>query len=155
MIFFCLRAGALALSGGWLEFLTSRMSWRGAALGVGLFLVTFSLSLAETMWILVKLPAAYFSASHKVEFFAARAPAVRVVGLIGKNLLGVVHLVIGVLMSLPGVPGQGILTILLGLMLLDIPGTRALEIKIVSRPKVLRTINRIRARYHKQPLELD
>ncbi len=155
MTSFFLRTCALALSSGWLESLTSRISWRGAVLGVGLFLVTFSLSLAETMWILVKLPAAYFSASHTTEFFADRSRAVRVAGLIGKNLLGVVHLVIGVLMSLPGVPGQGILTILIGMMLLDIPGTRALEIKIVSRPKVLRTINRIRARYHKPPLELD
>jgi hypothetical protein len=40
-------------------------------------------------------------------------------------------------------------------MLLDIPGTRKLEIKIVSRPKVLNTINRIRARFHKPALELD
>lgn len=155
MTSFFMRAGALALGGGWLESLAARVSWRGAALGFGLFLITFSLSLAETALILVKLPAAYFSASHKVEFFADRAPAVRVLGLIGKNLLGLLHLVIGVLMSLPGVPGQGILTILIGIMLLDIPGTRALEIKIVSRPKVLRTINRIRARLHKPPLELD
>jgi hypothetical protein len=152
---FLVRACALALSGGWVESLTSRLSWRGAAWGVGLFLLTFSVSLAETVWILVKLPASYFSASHKVEFFADRSPAVRVVGLIGKNLLGVLHLVLGVLMSLPGVPGQGILTILIGIILLDIPGTRKLEIKIVSRPKVLGTINRIRARFHKPPLELD
>ncbi len=155
MTFFFLRACALVLGSSWLESLTSRMSWRGAAWGVGLFIVTFSLSLAETAWILVKLPAGYFSASHTAEFFADRAPAVRALGLIGKNLLGVVHLVIGVLMSLPGVPGQGILTILIGIMLLDIPGTRRLELKIVSRPKVLRTINRIRARFHKPPLELD
>ncbi len=126
MTFFFLRACALVLGSSWLESLTSRMSWRGAAWGVGLFLITFSLSLAETAWILVKLPAAYFSASHNVEFFADRAPAVRALGLIGKNLLGVVHLVIGVLMSLPGVPGQGILTILIGIMLLDIPCTRRL-----------------------------
>ena len=152
---FLVRACALALGGGWLESLTARLSWRGAAWGVGLFLVTFSLSLAETAWILVKLPARYFSPTHKVEFFADRPPAVRVLGLVGKNLLGVVHLVIGVIMSLPGVPGQGILTILIGIMLLDIPGTRRLELKLVRRPKVLSAINRIRARFHKPPLELE
>ncbi len=53
------------------------------------------------------------------------------------------------------VPGQGILTILIGIMLLDLPGTRNLELKLVRRPHVLGAINRIRARFHKPPLELD
>jgi hypothetical protein len=149
------RTWALAFDGGWLDALTAHVSWRGAAWGVGLFLLTFSLSLAVTAWILVKLPANYFSASHKFELFADRAPVLRVVGLIAKNLLGGVLFVLGVLMSLPGVPGQGILTILLGIMLMDIPGKHKAERKIISRPKVLRTINRIRARFHKPPLELE
>src|SRR5437763_904229 len=150
-----LRAGVLVLNGGWLESVTSHLSWRGAAWGVGLFVVTFSASLAVTAWILVKLPANYFSASHRFQFFADRAPALRIAGLVGKNLLGAVLFVLGVIMSLPGVPGQGILTILLGLMLMDIPGKHKPERKLLSRPKVRNTINRIRARFHKKPLELD
>ncbi len=149
------RTGALALSaGGWREWFAARMSWRGVAWGVGLFLVTFSASLAVTAWMLVRLPADYFSPAHKPELFAGRSRAVRVAGVIGKNLLGVVLLVLGILMSLPGVPGQGILTILLGIMLMDFPGKRKLEHKIVSRPSVLNTVNRIRARFDKPPLEL-
>jgi hypothetical protein len=58
-------------------------------------------------------------------------------------------------LSLPGVPGQGVLTILLGVMLLDFPGKRGLELKLVSRPKVLNTINRIRHRFDRPPLLLD
>src|SRR5256714_14453136 len=146
------QACALALSDGWLETLTSHLSWRGAAWGVGLFVLTFSASLAVTAWILVKLPANYFSTSHRFQWFADRAPALRVAGLIGKNLLGAVLFVLGIIMSLPGVPGQGILTILLGLMLMDIPGKYKLERKILSRPKVRNTINRIRARFHKRRL---
>jgi hypothetical protein len=76
-------------------------------------------------------------------------------GLVVKNLLGAFLVLLGVLMSLPGVPGQGVLTILLGVMLLDFPGKRKLELKLVSRPKVLRTINRIRHRFDKSPLLLD
>jgi hypothetical protein len=150
-----MRACALALDGGWLDTLTSHLSWRGAAWGVGLFVVTFSASLAVTAWILVKLPANYFSASHRFQWFVDRSPALRFVGIVGKNLLGGVLFVLGVIMSLPGVPGQGILTILLGLMLMDIPGKHKVERKIVSRPRVRDTINRIRARFHKRPLELD
>lgn len=152
---FFVRMWAIVLSGGWLESVTSHLSWRGAAWGVGLFLLTFSVSLAVTAWILVKLPANYFSTSHRFQFFADRSPALRMAGLVGKNLLGGVLFVLGILMSLPGVPGQGILTILLGLMLMDIPGKHKLERKILSRPKVRNTINRIRARFHRKPLELD
>jgi hypothetical protein len=76
-------------------------------------------------------------------------------GLVVKNLLGAFLVLLGVVMSLPGVPGQGVLTILLGVMLLDFPGKRALELKLVSRPKVLRTINRIRQQFERPPLQLD
>jgi hypothetical protein len=58
-------------------------------------------------------------------------------------------------MSLPGIPGPGILTILLGLVMMDIPGKRPLETRLVSRPSVLQAINRLRARFDKPPLVLD
>jgi hypothetical protein len=55
----------------------------------------------------------------------------------------------------PGVPGQGVLTILLGIMLLDFPGKRALETRIVGRPRVNGAVNALRARFGKPPLILD
>jgi hypothetical protein len=58
-------------------------------------------------------------------------------------------------MSLPGVPGQGVLTILLGVMLLDFPGKRNLETRLVRQPRVFRSINALRARFDKPPLILD
>jgi hypothetical protein len=72
-----------------------------------------------------------------------------------KNVVGFVVVLLGILMSIPGVPGQGILTILLGIMLLDFPGKRRLEYKLVSRPRVLQTINQLRRRFDKPPLILD
>jgi hypothetical protein len=146
---------ALVLFDGWLQSLTSHMSWRGVAWGAGLFVLTFTGSLVVTAWLLVKLPANYFSSAHPHDFFAGYSPTRRFIATIGKNLLGGVLFVLGVIMSLPGVPGQGILTILLGLMLMDMPGKRKLENKIVRRPTVRRFIDRIRTRYHKPPLELD
>jgi hypothetical protein len=53
------------------------------------------------------------------------------------------------------VPGQGILTILLGIMLVDFPGKRELERKIVSRPQVFETINKLRHRFGKPNLVLE
>jgi hypothetical protein len=58
-------------------------------------------------------------------------------------------------MSIPGVPGQGILTILLGIMLLDFPGKRDLEHRLVSQPRVLNTINKLRHKFSKDNLVLD
>jgi hypothetical protein len=72
-----------------------------------------------------------------------------------KNLLGVFLVGLGIILSLPGVPGQGLLTILLGLIMLDIPGKRPLEARIIKRPAVRAAINKLRARFNKPPLVLD
>jgi hypothetical protein len=105
--------------------------------------------------VLVKLPENYFHSSHGREFLVERHPALRAVGIVAKNLLGLVLVGLGVVMSLPGVPGQGVLTILLGVMLLDFPGKRGLETRIVSRPRVYGAVNALRARFGKPPLMLD
>jgi hypothetical protein len=128
---------------------------RSVLLGVLLFLVTFIASLAIVSFVLVKIPADYFKKDNPRDFWADRHSAIRLLGLVGKNLLGVLLVVLGVLLSLPGVPGQGILTILLGIMLLDIPGKRALEHKLVSRPRVYQAINKLRHRFGKPNLVLE
>jgi hypothetical protein len=75
--------------------------------------------------------------------------------LVGKNLLGFVLVVAGVLMSLPGVPGQGVLTILMGVMLIDFPGKHRAERWLVTRRPVLAAVNRMRARVGREPLVTD
>ena len=132
----------------------SSMTLRGVAIGVGIFLVTFLANLALVSFILVKIPADYFRSSQG-KFLAKQSPVIRVLALIGKNIAGVVLVVLGVLLSLPGVPGQGVLTILLGIMLLDFPGRRRFERWIVSSPKVLKAVNKLRKRFDKPKLILD
>jgi hypothetical protein len=58
-------------------------------------------------------------------------------------------------LSVPGVPGQGILTILIGAMLIDLPGKRKAEKWLLRHRRVLSAINRLRARYGRPPLVLD
>jgi hypothetical protein len=141
----------------WLKELmnTLGLTGRGVIWIILFSVVTFLGSIAATIVVLIKLPDTYFKAEHGREFWAERHPVLRWGGLILKNLLGVFLVLFGVVMSLPGVPGQGVLTILMGVMLLDFPGKRRLELKLVSRPKVLRTVNRIRARFDRPPLLLD
>jgi hypothetical protein len=55
--------------------------------------------------------------------------------------------VVGSILALPGVPGQGMLTVLIGFVLIDLPGKRRLERKLVGRPRILRAINRLRKRF--------
>jgi hypothetical protein len=131
------------------------ITWRSALLAVLLFVVTFAISLAIVSFIMVRIPPDYFHRDRPRELWADRPPAVRWLGMFAKNLLGVALVVLGILMSVPGVPGQGILTILLGIMLLDFPGKRALEYKLVSRPQVLNTINKLRHRFGKPSLVLE
>ncbi|MDQ1611940.1 MAG: hypothetical protein QOG00_1871 [Pyrinomonadaceae bacterium] len=141
----------------WLKELTHTLglTGRGVVWIILFSVVTFVVSLAVTVVVLIKLPDTYFKAEHGREFWVESHPVLRWGGIILKNLLGVVLVLFGVVMSLPGVPGQGVLTILMGVMLLDFPGKRRLELKLVSRPKVLRAINGIRRRFDRSPLLLD
>ena len=121
-------------------------------IGVVIFVVSFVGTTALTVWFVVKLPADYFvqqrqprsdsrwSVSHWAQFLL-------------RNLLALALIGLGVVLSLPGIPGQGLLTILLGIMLSDFPGKERLERKIVSYPKVLDALNRLRQRFGKPPLQ--
>jgi UPF0716 family protein affecting phage T7 exclusion len=73
--------------------------------------------------------------------------------VIAKNIAGGILVIAGIIMLIG--PGQGILTILIGLVLMDIPGKRPLEAKLIKRPTVLSAVNKFRARYGKMPLEVD
>jgi hypothetical protein len=130
-------------------------TWQRVVLGVLLFLVTFSISLGIVTVIMVKIPADYFRKGRPKTILPNHPRTVRYLAIFGKNLVGVLLVALGIVMSLPGVPGQGFLTILLGVMLLDFPGKERLEQKLVSRPQVLKAINKLRHRFGKPELVLD
>lgn len=124
-------------------------------LGVGLFLGSLLISFVAIGIVMVKIPANYFSTHYKQDFLPGSPWIVRWGAVIAKNILGIFLIVLGILLSLPGVPGQGILTILLGLIMIDIPGKRPIEARIIKRPTVLAAVNNLRARYGKPPLDLN
>ncbi|MCA1616817.1 MAG: hypothetical protein LC800_22575 [Acidobacteria bacterium] len=131
----------------------ARVSGAGLLWGCVMFVVTFAVSSAVAAFVIVKMPANYFHSSHGREFLTGSHPTLRWAGVIVKNLVGLVLLILGVVMMVA--PGPGLLTILLGVTLLDFPGKRRLELKLVSRPAVRHAIDRIRARFHRPPLLLD
>jgi hypothetical protein len=119
----------------------------------GIFLLTFTISLAVCGALIVALPPRYFVDDYKL--WSGRHPLVRLLGIVGKNLAGVLLIGLGVLLSVPGIPGQGILTIAIGVVLLDIPGKHRLVRAVVRRKGVLRSINRFRAWFGRSPLVVD
>lgn len=92
---------------------------------------------------LAKLPRDYLTKDEQ------RSDA-SVAGRVARNLLGVVLVVLGVLMLL--LPGQGILTLLVGVLLVDFPGKHKLVQRLLGRPKVLGVVNKLRARHGSPPL---
>jgi hypothetical protein len=139
----------------WLQQLIASWTWQDLLTAGLVFLVTFAVSLAIVSFILVKLPADYFSKSKDRELLSDLPRGIRIAAMVGKNVLGAILVLLGIILSIPGVPGQGILTILLGIMLLDFPGKHRLEQKIVSRPKVRETIDAMRRRFGKPPLIVE
>lgn len=130
------------------------LTLRNVGLGVLIVVVTFVVATGVVSFVVVKLPATYFHPDHDREVLKDKHPAIRWAGIIGKNLAGVILIVLGVVMSLPGIPGPGLVTILFGIMLVDFPGKRRLEHKLVSQPRVLKAINDMRKRFGKKPIKL-
>jgi hypothetical protein len=103
------------------------------------------------VWTLVELPRDYFAAKRRRPLGSwDEYPALRYALLVGKNLLGAVLLVAGLVMLV--VPGQGLLTIAVGLVLTDFPGKFRVERRIVGQPSVWRSINWLRRRAGREPL---
>ncbi|MBK6748797.1 MAG: hypothetical protein KA956_13870 [Pyrinomonadaceae bacterium] len=139
----------------WLVRFWQSLTWQRVLLGVVVFLVSLTISFVALGIVMVKIPPHYFSSHHERDFLPDSPWLVRWGAVIAKNILGVFLICLGILLSLPGVPGQGVLTILLGLIMVDIPGKRPLEARIIQRPTVLAAINKLRAKYEKPPLVLD
>ena len=140
---------------GWLFGSCESLTLGRVLLGVGLFLLSLTISFVSIAVVIVKIPANYFSSHYKQDFLPNSSWAVRWGAVILKNILGVMLVILGLLLSLPGVPGQGLLTILLGLIMIDIPGKRPIEAKIIKRPTILAAANKLRAKYNREPLMLD
>jgi hypothetical protein len=105
--------------------------------------------------LLIRLPTTYFVGGRPREFWEDKLPILRWTGRVLKNALGIAAVVVGVMLSLPGIPGPGLLLILLGVTLVDFPGKRRVERWLLGRPIVLNTINRLRLQYGRPPLVLE
>jgi len=131
------------------------LSWKTGLAAIGVSVVLFIVAHAVVALIIVRLPADYFrdfsASSPKIRLHPARHWAL----VIARNVLGGMAAILGVVLLLPGVPGPGLVLILIAAMLLDFPGKHRLIENLVRRKSVLGTLNRLRARFGRPPLIVD
>jgi hypothetical protein len=115
--------------------------------------IAFVGTLVAIPFVLVRLPEDYFDVRVPRTWMEGRHPALRIVSRALKNIVGVVFVLAG--LSMLVLPGQGVLTILIGVSLLDFPGKQKLEARIVGHPRVLRTVNSLRAKFGKPAFVIE
>ncbi len=121
--------------------------------GGAIFILSLTGSIVATIYVLCRLPRDYLVRHDHISLLHGRPRWQQILGRIGKNIAGVVLVLLGIVLSMPGVPGQGLLTILIGVMLIDMPRKREFERRLMGRPALFTTINRIRARFGHEALE--
>jgi archaellum biogenesis protein FlaJ (TadC family) len=136
------------------ELVASIREYQGLFEGLGLAsLALFVFSLVVFPLVVANLPEDYFVRDKRVQaHHQRRHPVVWVMLSMAKNIFGFVLILAGIAMLV--LPGQGILTILMGVALANFPGKFTLERRLVQRPSVGKALNRIRALAGKDPLEL-
>ncbi len=125
--------------------------WHLAALAIGLAITSAVLSLIIVSIAVTRLPVDYF-VNPQARRPLDRHPVLKVLLVLGRNVLGYLLIGLGILLSLPGVPGQGLLTVFVGVMLIDFPGKRRAERWLITRRGVLKAVNVLRTRMGHPPL---
>ena len=128
-----------------LDRVLSWIEWEHLALAALVWVLLTGGSLAIVLRIVLALPEDYFEAepSPSTAWTAAR---------IARNATGIVLIAVGAVLSIPGVPGQGVLTMVVGVFLVDFPRRQQLERALARRSGVLPALNRLRVRFGRVPL---
>ncbi len=129
----------------WQQYVATNAEWflagSVAALVIGLLL---------TPILVTRIPPDYFSHTRR-QVSDHRYPAFNFLLLALKNTVGAALAIAGLLLLV--LPGQGLITLLLGLMIMNYPGKYALERWLIQRPHVLPALNWLRERQDHPPLE--
>ncbi|ETW93378.1 PGPGW domain-containing protein [Candidatus Entotheonella palauensis] len=118
----------------------------------GLSVVMFFATLIAVPFVVARIPTDYFIREHKPQRQTPRTPS-QLFWLVIKNVAGMILLVAGLAMLV--LPGQGVLTMLLGIMLMNFPGKYELERRIIRQPTVLKALNWMRTRANRPELIVD
>lgn len=122
---------------------------------VSLSAASFVVSIVGVPWYVKRLPEDYFSRREQEEYGIERPE--RTLGdkvlIMLRNALGAVLVLAGVAMLI--LPGQGMLTLVVGILMMDFPGKRRLQRRILALPSVLKAVNSLRKRSGEPPLVVE
>ena len=125
---------------------TALMGWLAA-----ISLLTFITSLLLIPLIVRKLPADVFIRLYSRPRQPPALSPGRIVLLVCRNAIAVLLLVSGFIMLF--IPGQGLLTMLIGLLLLTFPGKQKLVLQLIRRQPIQKSLDWIRIKQHCQPFD--
>ena len=115
-----------------------------------LSVVTFVGSLVAVPWLIGRMRADYFLTHWQVvQARHRRHPALALTVFLARNALGLLLVAAGLAMLF--LPGQGLLTVLIGVCVMDFPGERGLLQRLVRGPRVQGALNWIRRKRGKEP----
>ena len=111
----------------------------------------FVASILSLPFLVSLIPTDYFQSHEPYRMrHTYKHPVIRLLILGLKNIAGWTLIVAGIIMLV--LPGQGLITIAMGLLFINFPGKRKLECNLISNQKILRSINWLRAKRNKEPL---
>jgi hypothetical protein len=115
----------------------------------GISIVVFVVSLLSVPWMICKIPTDYFLDSY-FKKKRERSIVVRGVTIFVRNVLGAGFFLLGFVLLF--IPGQGLLTMFLGLIFMDFPGKKRMVNRFAGIKKVRTYLNWIRGKKQVQPL---
>ena len=131
---------------GWISDHQQLLVWAGIV-----SLIVFILSLLALPWLVAQIPEDYFLPKKRQPTqWKQLHPVIRLFALMGNNIIGCGLILAGLVMLF--LPGQGILTLVMGLLLVDYPGKFRLERRLVKTPAILNSLNWLRRKAKKPPL---
>ncbi|REK12895.1 MAG: hypothetical protein DWQ37_09710 [Planctomycetota bacterium] len=142
-----------------MEILASVLDWLRDHAALTTIMLALSVVVAvASLWIghyfLTTIRPDYFAEPHKpFQRWYRERPVLWWTLMIGKNVFGVLFILAGLIMFFT--PGQGVLTLILGMALVDVPGKQRVMRAIIQRPTVLNVVNRLRDRAGKPPLDFS
>ena len=112
-------------------------------------LITFIVSLLLIPFIVSKLPSDIFINYPKQARTKIHKSIKSYLIFVLANLLAITLIISGFIMLF--IPGQGLLTILIGLLLLSFPGKQKAVLSLIRRKQLQKSLNWIRAKQKKGP----
>ena len=114
-------------------------------------LFVFIFSLVSIKWLVALIPTDYF-VKKNISKSKKSYSLLWLMSIIVKNIIGYTLILGGILMLV--LPGQGLFTILMGLILSNYPGKYTIEKKFISIPSILKTVNWLRKKSNKPRLKI-